>query len=96
MDIVASSPTERLLAPFRRLFTRPTLGRLATVAEGVLLASGPRTVAAALRAVGKGDEAGFANFHRVLNAARWSALAAARVLLLLLLAGHRQLVGRRS
>jgi hypothetical protein len=86
MDIVASSPTERLLAPFRRLFTRPNLGRLATVAEGVLLASGPRTVAAALRAVGKDDDAGFASFHRVLNAARWSALAAARVLLLLLLA----------
>jgi hypothetical protein len=86
MDIVASSPTERLLAPFRCLFTRPTLGRLATVAEGVLLASGPRTVAAALRAVGKGDDAGFSSFHRVLNAARWSALAAAHVMLLLLVA----------
>jgi hypothetical protein len=86
MDVVASLTTERLLAPFRRLFTRPTLGRLETVAEGVLLASGSRTVAAALRAVGKGDDAGFASFHRVLNAARWSALAAARVLLLLLVA----------
>jgi hypothetical protein len=86
MDIVASSPTQRLLVPFRRLFTRPTLERLATVAEGVLLASGPRTVAAALRAVGKSDDAGFSSFHRVLNAARWSALTAARVLLLLLLA----------
>jgi len=84
MDVVAPSTTERLLAPFRRLFTRPTLGRLATVAEGVLLAAGPRTVAAALRAVGKGDDAGFASFHRVLNAARWSARDGARLLLLLI------------
>ena len=84
MDVVAPSTTERLLAPFRRLFTRPTLGRLATVAEGVLLAAGPRTVAAALRAVGKGDDAGFASFHHVLNAARWSARDGARLLLLLI------------
>jgi hypothetical protein len=86
MDVVAPSTTERLLAPFRRLFTRPTLRRLETVAEGVLLAAGPRTVAAALRAVGKGGEAGFAGFHRVLNAARWSARDGARLLLALLVA----------
>ena len=86
MDVVAASTTERLLAPFRRLFTRPTFARLSGLATGALLASGPRTVTAGLRAVGKGDDAGFASFHRVLNAARWSALAAARVLLLLLVA----------
>jgi hypothetical protein len=84
MDVVAPSTTGRLLAPFRRLFTRPTLRRLETVAAGVLLASGQRTVAAALRAVGKGDEAGFSGFHRVLNAARWSALEGARLLLALI------------
>ena len=86
MEVVAPSTTERLLAPFRRLFTRPTWRRLETVAEGVLLAAGPRTVAAALRAVGKGDNAGFAGFHRVLNAARWSARDGARLLLALLVA----------
>jgi DDE superfamily endonuclease len=86
MDVVAASTTERLLAPFHRLFTRPTFARLSGLATGALLASGPRTVTAGLRAVGKGDDAGFASFHRVLNAARWSALAAARVLLLLLVA----------
>jgi DDE superfamily endonuclease len=86
MDVVAPSTTGRLLAPFRCLFTRPTLRRLETMAAGVLLASGQRTVAAALRAVGKGGEAGFSGFHRVLNAARWSALEGARLLLLLIVA----------
>src|SRR5512144_584198 len=38
----------------------------------------------ALRAVGKGGEAGFSGFHRVLNAARWGALEGARLLLLLI------------
>jgi hypothetical protein len=86
MDVVAPSTTGRLLAPFRCLFTRPTLRRLETMAAGVLLASGQRTVAAALRAVGKGGEAGFSGFHRVLNAARWSGLEGARLLLLLIVA----------
>jgi DDE superfamily endonuclease len=86
MDVVAPSTTGRLLAPFRRLFTRPTLRRLETMAAGVLLASGQRTVAAALRAVGKDGDAGFSGFHRVLNAARWSALEGARLLLMLIVA----------
>ena len=86
MDVVAPSMTERLLAPFRHLFTRPTFERLGRLAAGALLTSGPRTVAAGLRAIGRGDDPGFASFHRVLSAARWSALAAARVLLLLLVA----------
>jgi hypothetical protein len=86
MDVVAPSTTERLLAPFRRLFTRPTFEHLGGLAAGALLASGPRTVAAGLRALGRGDDPGFSSFHRVLNAARWSALAAARALLLLLVA----------
>ncbi len=86
MDVVAPTTTERLLAPFRRMFTRPTLQRLETVAAGVLLASAQRTVAAALHAVGKGGDAGFSGFHRVLNAASWSALEGARLLLALIVA----------
>jgi hypothetical protein len=73
-------------APFRRVFTRPTFDRLCELGAGTLLASGARTVASGLRAVGRGGDTGFSRFHRVLNAARWSALAAARVLLLLLVA----------
>ena len=86
MDVVAPSTTGRLLAPFRCLFTRPTLRRLETVAAGVLLASGQRTVASALRAVGKGGDTGFSGFHRLLNAASWSALEGARLLLALIVA----------
>lgn len=44
-----------------------------------------RTVSAALRAAGKDEQADFARYHAVLNRCRWSALAAARVLFILLI-----------
>jgi DDE superfamily endonuclease len=50
---------------------------------GVLLCSGS-TITAALRVMGLGGEADFANFHRVLNRAQWSAFKASEVLLGLL------------
>jgi len=84
MDIGATSTPGRLLAPFRGMLARPTLGRLETIVAGVLLVSGQRTIAAALRAVGKGNDKGFSSFHRLLNAASWSALEGARILLLLI------------
>ena len=46
--------------------TRPSLGR--------------RTVCACLRALGRHTEHDFALYHQVLNRARWSSLAANRVL----------------
>jgi hypothetical protein len=72
------------LAPFAGLFTRPTWGRVPVLVEGALLALHRRTVSAALRAAGRDRAPGFARYHRVLNRARWSARAAARVLLGLL------------
>ena len=54
--------------------------------EGTLLALHRRTVSAALRAAGRDRAPDFARHHRVLNRARWSARAAARVLLGLLVA----------
>ena len=69
------------LAPFACLFTRPTWGRVPTLIEGAPLAVHRRTVSAALRAVGRDHASDFARYHRVLNQARWSARAAARVLL---------------
>jgi DDE superfamily endonuclease len=54
--------------------------------EGALLTFHRRTVSAALRAAGRDRAPGFARHHRVLNKARWSARAAARVLLGLLVA----------
>lgn len=51
---------------------------------GAILAPRQRTVCAALRAVGLGQERQFQNYHRVLNRAKWSGLAASRILLGLL------------
>lgn len=53
---------------------------------GAILAPGQRTVAAALRVMGLGDESAFQNYHRVLNRANWSSLALSRILLQLLVA----------
>ena len=74
------------LAPFAGLFTRPTWGRVPALVEGTLLSVHRRTVSAALRAAGQDRAPDFARYHRVLNRARWSARAAARVLLGLLVA----------
>jgi len=51
---------------------------------GAILAPGTRTVTAALRVMGRSDEAQFQNDHRVLNRAVWSPFAASRILLRLL------------
>ena len=89
--MLSSSPASaRLLAawlaPFAGLFTGPTWGRVPVLVEGALLTSHRRTVSAALRATGQDRTPGFARYHRVLNRARWSARAAAEVLLGLLVA----------
>lgn len=56
----------------------------ADLVYGTLLASGRRTVTAALRAMGRGDEHHFTTFHRVLNRAVWSPFPLSRILLGLL------------
>jgi len=82
----ASGSLAAWLMPFACLFTRPTWSRVPVLIEGTLLALHRRTVSAALRAAGQDGSPGFARYHRVLNKARWSARAAARVLLGLLVA----------
>ncbi len=52
---------------------------------GAILAPGERTVAAMLRVMGLQHEAGFQNYHRVLNRAKWSSRTLSHRLLLLLL-----------
>jgi hypothetical protein len=74
----------RLLAPFASAFTRPTFEHALVLVTGTILASGRRTVAAALRAVGRRGDRHFTTYHRVLNRARWSPLALSRRLLELL------------
>jgi hypothetical protein len=82
----AAQPLEAWLRPFAAALGEATWRRALVLVAGALLAPGRRTVASALRAAGLGRAPGFANFHRVLSKARWSGLAVARRLLLLLVA----------
>jgi len=82
--LVKSHPLTILLAPFQSAFTKPTWQKVVLLIEGVLLAHGHRTVAAALRAVGLQEEKHFNGFHHVLSRARWSSLQLSRLLLVLL------------
>ena len=74
-----------VLVPFATLFTNPTWQKAQILLVGAILAPGQRTVAAALRVMGRSDAGDFARYHEVLNRAVWSPRAAARILLLLLL-----------
>ena len=74
----------QLLAPLAAAMTAPTFQNALVLLSGVILAPGRRTVAAALRVVGLGETPHFANYHRVLNRARWSPLLLSRLLLALL------------
>lgn len=56
------------------------------LAIGAILSPRQRTVTAALRVMGLGQDRGFQNYHRVLNRARWQGLDLSRILLLLLVA----------
>jgi hypothetical protein len=74
-----------VLQPFACLFTRPTWVHVEVLLAGTLLAQGPRTVTAALRAMGLSDERRFERYHRVLNRAQWSSRQGGRILLGLLI-----------
>ena len=75
-----------LLRPFAPLFSTRVWTHVQMLLTGALLAPAQRTVTAALRVVGLGHSPHFQRYHRVLNRASWSALAASRVLLRLLVA----------
>jgi hypothetical protein len=81
---LVSVPLLSVLTPFAVAFTAPTFRHVLVLVSGTILASGRRTVAAALRAVGLGDERRFTTYHRVLNRDVWSAPVLSRLLLDLL------------
>src|SRR4051812_25493168 len=81
---LATVPPLSLLTPFAVAFTAPTFRHVLVLVSGTILASGRRTVAAALRAVGLGEERRFTTYHRVLNRDVWSALVLSQLLLDLL------------
>ena len=74
-----------LLVPFATLFTNPTWRKAQVLLIGAILTPGQRTVAAALRVMGRSDQRDYARYHEVLNRAVWSSRAVARILLVLLL-----------
>lgn len=75
-----------LIVAFAPLFSKPLFQHVQVLLMGAILAPGKRTVTSALRVMGRSDDADFQNYHRVLNRAVWSSLAASRILLSLLVA----------
>ena len=76
----------QVLHAFAPAFTAPTFANALVLLYGTLLTVGPRTVTAALRAVGLAHARHFSTYHRVLNRARWSPLLLSKRLLGLLVA----------
>jgi hypothetical protein len=75
-----------LIIEFQPLFSKPVWQHAKVLLVGSILAIGKRTVTSCLRVMGLAQDNGFQNYHRVLNRARWSPLAASRILLRLLVA----------
>jgi hypothetical protein len=71
----------RLIVRFVPLLSKRVWAHAQVLLVGALLAPGKRTVTSILRVMGLSQEAQFQKYHRVLNRARWSSLAVARVLL---------------
>ena len=70
------------MIPFRSVFSKSVYRRALVLVVGALLAVRTRTVTAALRVVGRGQDSDFGTYHRVLSRAVWSPREAARLLLL--------------
>src|SRR3990170_3948067 len=75
-----------LLASFSMAFTQPTFRKALVLLYGTVLAPCRRTVCAALRMTGHGDDPHFSKYHRVLNHDRWSPWIVSRQLLALVVA----------
>ncbi|MGE3438873.1 MAG: transposase [Blastocatellales bacterium] len=67
------------MAIFQSAFTSPTWDKAQVLIIGALLARGRRTVTAALRQMGRGQEEDFSLYHHVLNRARWAPLELSRL-----------------
>jgi hypothetical protein len=73
-----------LIATFAPIFSKRIWRSAQTLLIGAILAPGKRTVTSVLRVMGMSDDKHFQNYHRVLNRAVWSSLAASQILLGLL------------
>lgn len=75
-----------IIQAFMPIFSERIWDWVKVLMVGVILSPRQRTVSAALRVMGKGNEPQYQNYHRVFNRARWSNLALSRVMLVLLVA----------
>lgn len=73
-----------VIVSFAPLFSKAVWEHAQVLLVGAILAPGKRTVTSVLRVMGKSDDEHFQSYHRVLNRAVWSSLAASRRLLGLL------------
>ena len=83
--LIVPSELMLLLQAFAPLFSERVWDWAQVLVVGAILAPGKRTVTAALRVMGLSAEEQFQNYHRVLNRAKWSALAVSQILLGLLI-----------
>lgn len=83
-----------IMQAFMPIFSERIWDWVKVLMVGAILSPKQRTVSAALRVVGKGDEPQFQNYHRVFNRASWSGLALSRVMLGLLVAAFVPAGGR--
>ncbi len=75
-----------ILRPFARVFSNRIWDTVQFLIIGAILTPGKRTVSAVLRTMGEQDDKNYQRYHRVLNRAKWSGLAASQILLGLLVA----------
>ena len=74
-----------LIIAFAPLCSKPVFHHVQVLLLGAILSPGKRTVTQALRVRGENQDPHFQNYHRVLNRAIWSSLAATQILLGLLI-----------
>ena len=82
-----------VLEVFQSVFTAPMWKKVKVLLIGTVLARGRRTVTAALRQAGHGNDKHYSHYHQVLNRARWSRMETARRLLHLVVKTFGQLDG---
>jgi hypothetical protein len=75
----------QLLSVFSVAFTAPTFAKVMVLIFGTILAPGRRTVTAALRVMGLGDDPHYSKYHRVLNRDCWSPWLVSKILLSLII-----------
>jgi len=83
--LILPEPIMTLLIPFQPLFRQSTWLKAQILFIGAIMATGKRTVTAALRVMGLGNAPHFTNYHQVLNRAVWSPRRLSEMLLALLM-----------